>query len=167
MWVSTLVMEAEIEAVIREMADSLTGIDAHLEEVQRRLRENYEALESRVLSLEDLAPRIRELRSQEDQLTETRKDAQRIISEQGQIEGRITPDLARGAARELRACLEEGTFDERSSIVHFLVERILVDGDEFVVTFRVPIDIEVSLKTDQELEMERWAHEPRTEEAVA
>lgn len=99
-------------------------------------------------------------------MTGTMKDAQRIIFEQGQIEGRITPDLVRGAARELRACLEEGTFDEHSSIVHSLVENILVDGDELEITFRVPIDVEVSLKTDQELEMERWAQEPRTEEAV-
>ena len=137
MWVSTLVMETEIEAVVREMADSLTGIDAHMEEVQRRLRENYEALESRVLSLDDLAPRIRGLRTMEKTLLELRDTAKHSVEAGSR---KILPrEDSDKTAQEVRDTLEKGSFSERRHMIHSLVKRIDVDGDYLDITLDAPL----------------------------
>ena len=136
-WVSTLVMESEIEAVVREMANSLSGIDAHLEEVQQRLTENYAALESRVLSLDDLAPRIRGLRTMEKTLIELRDTAkQSAETESRKI---LTHDDGDKTAQEVRDILEKGSFSERRHMIHSLVKRIDVDGDYLDITLGAPL----------------------------
>ena len=137
MWVATLVMEAESEAVVREMANSLTRIDAHLEEVQRRLRENYAALESRVLSLDDLAPRIHSPRTMEKTLIELRDTAKHNV-ESGSRKI-LTRDDGDKTTQEVRDVLEEGSFSERRCIVHSLVKRIDVDGEYLDITLDAPL----------------------------
>ena len=136
-WVSTLVMEAEIEAVVREMADSLSEIDTHLEEVQRRLRENYAALESRALSLDDLAPRIQGLRTLEKTLIELR-DTAKHSAEAGSRKP-FTRDDSDKTAQEVRDVLEKGSFSERRYTIHNLVKRIDVDGDYLDITLETPL----------------------------
>jgi chromosome segregation ATPase len=48
----------------------LAVIDAQLEDVRRRLHKLYDALETGKLEVEDLAPRIKELNAQKDDLEE-------------------------------------------------------------------------------------------------
>ena len=132
LWVSALAIEAEFAAVVREMGNPLTGIDAHWEEVQGRLRENYSAPESMVSSLDDVAPRIRGLRTMEKTLIKLRDTAKQTV--EAGSRSILTRDDGDKTARKVRDVFEKGSFSERRHMIHSLVKRIDVDGDYLDIT---------------------------------
>ena len=65
-------VNGEVEAAVSESHARLETIEAEIAEVQARLSRLYEVLETQKLDLDDLAPRIKALRRQLDQLLENR-----------------------------------------------------------------------------------------------
>ena len=58
----------ELDSSYDVLKERLDAIDAELNDVEIRLSKLYDALETNKLSLDDLAPRIKELRSRQDEL---------------------------------------------------------------------------------------------------
>jgi site-specific DNA recombinase len=54
-------------------------MEAQLEDLRRRLHKLYDALETDKLDVEDLAPKIKELKAQTDELEEKRIDLMESI----------------------------------------------------------------------------------------
>ena len=62
----------ELRSASYTLKDRLNGIDAELKDVKARLSRLYDVLETGRLELDDLAPRIRELKSHQDEFTKTK-----------------------------------------------------------------------------------------------
>ena len=66
----------EIDALAGEVNGRLTAINSVLTDVDARLENLYEALETRQLPIEALTPRILSLKTRQDQLTVAREEAE-------------------------------------------------------------------------------------------
>jgi archaellum component FlaC len=73
-WLEELVglVNKELDSSHDILRDRLDAIDAELNDVRIRLSKLYDALETGKLSLDDLAPRIKELRTRQDELSKAR-----------------------------------------------------------------------------------------------
>ena len=122
----------------------LGNIKAMLEDVGRRLEVNYDLLESHSLPQEHLAPRISFLRKRQDHFRAMRADViqtiariEEMTSRHNSLGGNIGLDTA---AEEFRACVWDGSDQEKRDAIRVFVDRIVVGerGDLSIHT-RVPL----------------------------
>ncbi len=132
----TLVAE-EIGALSGEVNGRLKAISVELADVDSRLENLYQALETKQLPIEVLSPRILSLKSRQDQLTAAREEAQGQL-EQRRVELPTTEEVKWYVA-DFREFLQEGTFPERKALIRNFVEGIEVVGDEAVLTYTIPM----------------------------
>ena len=132
----TLVAE-EIDAMAGEINGRLKVIGAELADVESRLENLYEALETKQLTMDALSPRILSLRHRQDQLTAAREEAVGLL-EQRRVELPGTEEI-KGYVANFREFLQEGTFPDRKALIRNFVEGIEVTGDEAVLTYTIPI----------------------------
>lgn len=64
----------ELEGSLDELGKGSASLDSQLQDVDRRLERLYEALETKKVDLDDLAPRIHELRQRRDLLERARQE---------------------------------------------------------------------------------------------
>ena len=132
----TLVAE-EIDAMAGEMNGRLKVIWAELADVESRLENLYEALETKQLTMDALSPRILSLRHRQDQLTAARQEAASLL-EQRRVDLPGTEEI-KGYVADFREFLQEGTFPERKALIRNFVKGIEVTGDEAVLTYTIPM----------------------------
>jgi len=111
-------------------------IDAELKDVKVRLFRRYDALETGKLGLDDLAPRIRELKSRQDELTTTRIQVEAEMVVRGVEEADVS--IVKSYANDLRSLLEESDFTERKAFLRSFVKRVEVDENEITVHYKLP-----------------------------
>ena len=130
----TLVAE-EVDAMAGEMNGRLKVIGAELAEVESRLENLYEALETKQLTMDALSPRILSLRHRQDQLTAAREEAASLL-EQRRVDLPGTEEI-KGYVADFREFLQEGTFPERKALIRNFVKGIDVTGNEAVLTYTI------------------------------
>ena len=132
----TLVAE-EIDNLAGEVNERVKAIGAELADVESRLENLYQALETKQLPIEVLSPRILSLEARQDQLTGAREEAE------GQLEQRRaelpTSGEIRGYVADFREFLQEGTFPERKALIRNFVQGIEIMEDEAVLTYTIPM----------------------------
>ena len=132
----TLVAE-EIDNLAGEVNGRLTAISAELVDVEARLENLYQALETKQLPIEVLPPLILSLKARQDQLTAAREEAE------GQLEQRRaelpTSKEIKGYVADFREFLWEGTFPERKALIRNFVQSIEIVEDEAVLTYTIPM----------------------------
>jgi DNA invertase Pin-like site-specific DNA recombinase len=110
--------------------------DAQLAEAKQKLQKLYSALETGRLDLEDLAPRIKELRAQIEEL-ERSKVA--IMSERGEpihADGREVEAYV----SDLHDLLSKGSIVEQKSFLRSWIKRITLNGDSGgTIEYNLPI----------------------------
>ena len=115
----TLVAE-EIDALAGEVNGRLKAIDAELADVETRLENLYQALETKQLPIEALSPRILSLKARQDQLVAAKEEAE------DQLERRRadlpTSKEIKGYVADFREFLMEGTFPERKALIRNFVQ---------------------------------------------
>ncbi|MBI2957299.1 MAG: hypothetical protein HYY32_00500 [Chloroflexi bacterium] len=94
---------------LRERSDA---IDAETHDLKARL---YEALETGKVELDDLAPRIKELKSQQDELYKAKVHARAEMAARGVKEVDLT--RVKTYARNLHDKLKEGELTERKALL--------------------------------------------------
>ena len=120
-----------------EMNGRLKVIWAELADVESRLENLYEALETKQLTMDALSPRILSLRHRQDQLTAAREEAASLL-EQRRVDLPGTEEI-KGYVADFREFLQEGTFPERKVLIRNFVKGIEVTGDEAVLTYTIPM----------------------------
>jgi len=108
-----------------------------LTEINIRLSRNYDALETGKLALDDLAPRIKELRVREEELSKTRVQVEAEIIVQGTPY--IEADLVRSYAEDLKSLLEESDFAESKAFLRSFVKRIVINGEQATIHYNLPM----------------------------
>ena len=132
----TLVAE-EIDNLAGEVNGRLTAISAELSDVEGRLENLYQALETRQLPIEALSPRILSLKARQDQLVAAREEAEGRL-EQRRAELPTTKEI-KGYVADFREFLQEGTFPERKALIRNFVQGIEIVEDEAVLTYTIPM----------------------------
>ena len=127
----------EVDGMAGELSARIDSLDAEVADVEDRLERLYEALESRLYTLESLQPRIMKLRARQDQLVAARGDA---VSQLGQrrVEIPSLPEIAE-YVRDFRQFLEQGDFPERKALIRNFMQAIEVTGEEVTMTYTVPM----------------------------
>lgn len=96
-------MNQELDSAQVVFRNKLDAIDTELNDIRARLSKLYDALETGKLSLNDLSPRIRELRMRQDELSKARILAESEIVVRG-IE-HIDAEIVKSYAEDLKSLL--------------------------------------------------------------
>ena len=120
--------------ILRERLDAL---DAELNDVEIRLSKLYDALETNKLTLDDLAPRIKEMRSRQNELSKARllveaEEATRIVKH-------VDAETVKAYARDLEALLGEVGVLESKAFLRSFIKRIEIDGGTAKVHYILPM----------------------------
>jgi site-specific DNA recombinase len=112
----------DIESNCVEANQQLETIVSELSDAQSRLGKLYEAVETGKVSLDDLSPRIKELRTRQDKLLQTKAELENQIAEQ-RIES-IDSETSGWYVQELAGLLDEGSLAERKAFLKVLSKRL-------------------------------------------
>ncbi len=120
--------------VVNERLDTT---QAEISSVQTRLSKLYDALETNKLSLDDLAPRIKDLRARQDELVKVRLqlEAEQLTRKARRMDAKIV----QAYAEDLRRLLEEGRVAESKAFLRSFIKRIEIDGGHARVDYDVPV----------------------------
>ena len=127
----------ELQSASYTLKDRMDVIDAELGDVKSRLSRLYDALETGTLKLDDLAPRIKELKVRQDELGRTR-----VETEAEMIAGgiqQVDVDIVKTYARDLRGLLEEADFIERKAFLRSFIKRIEVNKKQVTIHYNLPL----------------------------
>jgi site-specific DNA recombinase len=127
------------------LKDRLEIVDTEINEVRVRLSKLYDALETGKVSLDDLAPRIKKLRSHQDELSKTRLqiEAEKITQGIKYVDAQVVKSYA----NDLKGLLEETDIVESKSFLRSFIKRIDINKDKVAVSYNLPIPNEEETQT--------------------
>ena len=111
-------------------SDEIAGINSRLERL-------YDALETGKIRLDDLAPRIQQLRHRQEQFQSRKCELEALLSDR-RVELADMETVTRCVA-DLRSLLEESSLTERKSFIRSFVKEVKVTGDEVLLTYTMPL----------------------------
>jgi len=126
-----------MDAASSEYRDELKLIEQEESRVSGRLDRLYDALETGSVDLGDLAPRIKELRSRQEQLTNRKLEIEELMSER-RIE-MIDPGIISNYLDDLKNLLTNGELSERKVFIRSFVQEIIVYKDEVKLIYTMPL----------------------------
>ena len=127
----------KIDSSHDSVKERLDGTNAELNEVQMRLSKLYDALETDKLSLNDLSPRIRDLRSRQDELTKTKSQ---LETERSTREARhLDAGAIKAYAEDLRRLLERTRIPETKAFFRSFIKRVEIGSKYGKVYYIVPV----------------------------
>ena len=127
----------ELDSAQVVFRNKLDAIDTELNDIRARLSRLYDALETGKLSLDDLSPRIKELRMRQNELNKARVVAESEIVAQG-VE-HIDVEVVKSYANDLKSLLEEPDFTQSKAFLRSFVKRIEIDGCKAVILYNLPV----------------------------
>jgi site-specific DNA recombinase len=117
--------------------EKIANIDIKIQEVENRLLRLYDALETGKLTLDDLSPRIKELRAKQDELGKARIIAEAEMAVQGYQQ--LDIDMVRSYVMDLRKLLDESEVAQRKAFLRSFIKKIVVDKDIVKLYYKVPV----------------------------
>ena len=130
-------VNAELDSTHGLLKDKLDAIDLELEEVRARLAKLYDVLETGKLSLDDLAPRIKELKAKHDGLLKTRVQTEADMVLEG-IQ-HVNVETVKSYAEDLRILLEDADFTQSKAFLRSFVKKIIINGDKAKIQYHLPM----------------------------
>jgi site-specific DNA recombinase len=138
-WLEELVqlVNKELDTGHNLLTDKLDAVDRELNEIRLKLSRLYEALETGKLSLDDLAPRIKEQRAREAELGKVRLQVEAEMLMQGPDQ--IDAETIKAHARDLKAILEEADLGSSKAFLKTFVKRVEINGNDAVIRYTLPV----------------------------
>lgn len=130
-------VNAELDAGHTLLKDKLSNIDAERQELENRLSRLYDALETGKLNLSDLAPRIKALRTRQDELSKARVIAEAEMTLQGYQQ--LDIDAVRSYVADLSNILEESEVAQRKAFLRSFVKKIVIEREEVKLYYNLPV----------------------------
>ncbi len=127
----------EMDGLSGEYHDNLDSIITQLADLDRRLERLYAAIETGQIQLVDLAPRIKQLNSQKEQLTATRWDLELKLS-QRKIQ-LAEKELVNEYVEDLRKILDEPSLIGKKSFIRSFIKEIVITGEDALLTYTIPM----------------------------
>ena len=127
----------EMDAAATEYRDRLDNILEEIVDVNHRLDRLYDAIETGKLTLDDLSPRIKQLKERKDQLESHRWELEWQLKER-KVELADIETVTR-YVNDLRNLLNESKIAERKAFIKSFVKEIEVTGDTVVMRYTIPM----------------------------
>ena len=127
----------DIKQELKLYQDRIQTVDTQMNDINTRLGRLYDAIETGKVSIDELAPRIRELKSLKDHLDESRIQAEAdAILQHSHV---LDMNAIKNYVADLKVLLEEADNAERKTFLRSFVKRIVVDNDRVTVEYKLPV----------------------------
>lgn len=126
--------------------DRLNTFEQELNDVEQRLERLYEALETGMLKLADIAPRIQELRARQNSLVAAKAEAEQEA--RGGRKTLIDRQRVIAHVNNIKQLMSVGSIDERRTAMKWFVDEILKQEPQVTIRYRVPVH---ERETDEQL----------------
>ena len=127
----------QIDTASKDYQQELNHISREEDNISSRLGKLYDAIETGKVSLDDLAPRIRELRSRQEKILVRRGEIEAALSDK-KVELADTK-LVRSYVNDLRQTLDDGPLADRRAFIRSFVKEIVVSRDEIRLLYTLPL----------------------------
>ncbi len=127
----------ELDAGYSLVKERIANIDTEMHEVESRLARLYDTLESGKMNLDDLAPRIKELRAKQDELSKARVITEAEMTLQGYQQ--LDVDTVRSYVADLRSLLDESDIAQRKAFLRSFVKKIVVEKEKVRLYYNLPV----------------------------
>ena len=97
----------------------------------------YDALEAGKLNLDDLALRVKELRSRQDELSKARLQLETEKITRGVKH--LDAEVIKSYAGDLKSLLEEAEIAESKAFLRSFIKRIEIDKSQAVIHYNLPV----------------------------
>ena len=127
----------EMDASAGDYRQRLDTIEEELAETERRLDRLYDALETKKLNLDDLAPRIQALRQRQNQLQAARCEVEELLTNR-----RIQladMEMVMRYVEDIRGLLSQGSLSEQKAFIRSFVKEVRVTGKEVLIIYTMPL----------------------------
>jgi site-specific DNA recombinase len=127
----------QMDTQAKEYRERLDTIAQEMASTSQRLDRLYDALETGKLTLEDLSPRIQELRQRQEKLQASKWEAEALLSDR-----RVQlADLATVTeyVDDLRNLLTYSSLAEQRTFIRSFVKEVKVTGKEVLLTYTMPL----------------------------
>ena len=127
----------ELDSTHDILGEKLDAIDAELNDVEIRLSKLYDALETERIGLNDLAPRIKELRRRQDELSKARLlvEAEKAT----RVAKPVDAEIVKAYALDLECLLGEADLLESKAFLRSFIKRIEIDGGSAKMHYVLPM----------------------------
>ncbi len=127
----------QIDNGSREYQEELKLLSREEDNISFRLEKLYDAIETGKVNLDDLAPRIRELRSHQEKLLARRSEIEIAMSDK-KVE-LADMKLVKDYVIDLRHTLDEGPLTDRKAFIRSFVKEITVSQQEIRLSYTLPL----------------------------
>ena len=127
----------ELRKSLKNLEARQSTLDSQLVDVDRRLERLYEALETRKLGLDELAPRIKHLTQQRGLLLKAKLESEGAMAA-GKVD-LVNREEVLKYIRELRILLENGSSSERRALLRSFVKSIVLMHPRITINYALPI----------------------------
>ncbi len=126
-----------MDAASVEYWDRMEAVKAEVGDATQRLERLYDAPETGRMTMDDLAPRIQQLRDRQKQLLATRWELEALLADR-HLELADAETVGR-YVQDLRTLLTESALAERRSFIRSFVTEVKATGDKVVVSYTIPM----------------------------
>jgi DNA invertase Pin-like site-specific DNA recombinase len=130
-------VNGELSASGRYFRERLSGLEAQINHWQARLERLYESLELGAFHPDELAPRIREVRSKTEMLSRAKAEVEEAMHTHRAQE--LDAATVLEYVKDLRHLLDESPIMEQKTFLKSFVQSIELDGAEVTVNYTVPL----------------------------
>jgi site-specific DNA recombinase len=117
-------------------------IELELAQAENRLNTLYSALETGKIELEDLAPRIKQVRTQIKELQDHKSEL--IDKNDNNSSPIISHDGVKGYVRSLNELLRSPSFLEQKAFLRSIIKTVRVDEPQVEIEYRLPPEKELT-----------------------
>lgn len=127
----------EMDGITKECQGDLDAINDNVIDIDHRLERLYDALETGKIGLEDLVPRIQELRGRKEQLESKRLELD-VLQSDRRVELASLKNIV-GYVTDLRKLLNESPLAEKKAFIRGFVKEVKVTGNEVLLCYTMPL----------------------------
>ncbi len=117
--------------------EQISIVDGQLNEQRLRLGRLYDSLETGKLDIDDIAPRIKEIKSNVDALDLQKEELERKTEAQVSL---LPAHAVRSYVDDLRGLLSVSEITEQKAFLRSFVKRIEVDWPKITIEYTIPIN---------------------------
>lgn len=127
----------ELDSANIMLKDKRDAVELKLDDIGVRLSKLYDALETGKLSLDDLSPRIKDLKAKQNDLSKTKVQMEADAVLQGVQH--LDVEKVKVYAQDLYNLLGEVDFTQSKTFLRSFVKRITIDGDKAKIEYNLPM----------------------------
>jgi site-specific DNA recombinase len=132
-----VMVNEELDALNGSSAERRQSIDADMRDVNLRLDRLYDALETGKLNLDELAPRIKELKVRHNDLEQNLAELRNSLTAEGMWH--VDKEQVKAYANNLQKLLTEIEVVRSKTILRSFIDRITIGESSGCIRYRLPI----------------------------